>query len=252
MAYLTITPARNGSADGHPAGTEVPLTCSAASKTGHADQHQLAVLAAGTHATDSQLSAHSSLMSDGHSVLAPDPRSTRSGLLVLRGLVQVRNQAHKVICLVDSGAVENFVDACFAARVQLHGSPMRQSQTVALADASQQAVTHWHPALSLTIGSYADTVPAYQISLAGQWDLVLGRPWLRRLNPYIDWRYVVHSIRRQRTRPDGTREYLVHWLGFDKKHDSWSPEKDVQHTVAYQKYMSRRASRQKRGAVTRT
>jgi hypothetical protein len=115
-------------------------------------------------------------------------KSPPGGLLILQGAVYSKGKKHAVRCLVDSGALGDFVDSSFAKRVKLPGQRLRTPRRILLADASTMTSTHAYPKVPLTIGTYSDNVSLTAAQLGGQWDLVLGRAWLHRLNPDIDWR----------------------------------------------------------------
>jgi hypothetical protein len=111
------------------------------------------------------------------------------GLLILQGVVQVGASVYPVRCLVDSGAARDFVDTAFAHSVQLCGTPLHEPHAIVLADASRKEVHSVHPAVQLVLGSYVDTILCFETCMGSQWDIILGRPWLHRLNPCIDWRF---------------------------------------------------------------
>lgn len=116
------------------------------------------------------------------------PHNSPRGLLILQGIVHIRGRSHAVRCLVDSGALGDFVDNAFARRIRLLGKRLRTPRHILLADASTMTSTHTYPKVQLTIGTYSDKVCLAAAHLAGQWDIVLGRAWLHRLNPDINWR----------------------------------------------------------------
>ena len=41
--------------------------------------------------------------------------------------------------------------------------------------------------------------------------------------------YEVATIRQHRQRRDGTREFLVSWVGYDQSEDTWLPEAELEH-----------------------
>ena len=104
----------------------------------------------------------------------------------VRGLLYLEGQLLGKPCkfLIDSGAA-----ACFVSKTLAHGL-MRAKQTpdsVILADGSSIISTHVVPAARLRIGRYTDSFLFHVVDLSG-FDAVLGKDWLTRLNPNIDWR----------------------------------------------------------------
>jgi hypothetical protein len=90
---------------------------------------------------------------------------------------------------VDSGAARDFVDTAFAASIKLCGTPLHRPHAIVLADATRKEVHVVHPAVKLVLGSYSDVITCFETCMGSQWDIILGRPWLRRVNPCIDWRF---------------------------------------------------------------
>lgn len=118
----------------------------------------------------------------------PPPTSAPPGLLVLQGQTLIDGEWQPVRVLIDSGASEEFVDTSFAKRYNRRGrSLVEGGRAIRLADGSTQNALSVH-ALTVRLDSYRDTLRCYQADLGGQWDVILGRTWLRRLNPTIDWR----------------------------------------------------------------
>jgi transposase InsO family protein len=58
---------------------------------------------------------------------------------------------------------------------------------VHLADQSAQPAVGFVPSVDLTLGTHSEQLPAFVTDLGGQWDMILGRTWLERHNPLIDW-----------------------------------------------------------------
>ena len=112
-----------------------------------------------------------------------------ANLFVMTGRVLCEDGWRKVRVLIDSGASGEFVDSSFARQSRLFGKPLVSGgQSIRLADGTvHTSVTVHH--LQLKVDAYADTLHCYETDLAGQWDLILGRTWLQRLNPAIDWRF---------------------------------------------------------------
>ncbi len=122
------------------------------------------------------------------SVAAEATQPEQLGLLILRGRVRVGHRTYTCRMLVDCGATAEFVDTSFLAGIGVKPELLRRPLAINLADKSVQHTTHVAPALSLQLGSYKDRLRCYQADLGGQWDVILGRSWLRRVDPDINWR----------------------------------------------------------------
>lgn len=93
------------------------------------------------------------------------------------------------MCLVDSGASGNFISTSFVQRHNLGNSigTAEQPISIQLADGSQHLTQQLWPAAPLSISSYHDQEDFVLLPLGG-FDVILGMPWLERLNPSISWR----------------------------------------------------------------
>ena len=121
------------------------------------------------------------------SVAAEAPHPAAVGLLILSGQVRVGHRTFTCRALVDSGATTEFVDTSFVRRIGVQTEPLRRPLSINLADQSTQPTTHVVPALRVQLAGYKDHLRCYQADLGGQWDIILGRSWLRRIAPTIDW-----------------------------------------------------------------
>ena len=101
-------------------------------------------------------------------------------LLILDGLI---NHV-PVRVLIDSGADRNFVNSNL--HLDLQPAPKSTPDNVILANGSSQDSSGFYPRLAFTISSYSDHDEFHVTSLSG-FDIILGTPWLRRLNPTINW-----------------------------------------------------------------
>ena len=101
-------------------------------------------------------------------------------LLILNGYVD----SVPVKILVDSGADRNFIQPSLHLRVS--AATKTTPDKVVLADGSTQLSAGFFPRLPFTIDSYSDHDEFHVTPLSG-FDIILGMPWLRRLNPNIDW-----------------------------------------------------------------
>ena len=112
----------------------------------------------------------------------PDDNSAEPLLIIL---AKVNGQQLRVC--IDSGATGNFVSLRLARlaklpEVALVGGAVK----VTLADGSEtECLSRF--VVPLNMGTYSQVVHAHGILLSGSFDLVLGMPWLKALNPDIDW-----------------------------------------------------------------
>ena len=109
-----------------------------------------------------------------------------SKLLVFNALVAGRNCP----VLIDSGSQGDFVSTRHLQQCSgLQQSRLPSPLVVKQAGGTPVAATHQAVQVPLSIQSYSDTIaemPAIDLQAYGA---VLGKPWLTRLNPDVDWRY---------------------------------------------------------------
>lgn len=104
-------------------------------------------------------------------------------------LVRFRGYCNGIPCtvLIDSGASSNFIDYKYTKLHKLPTVSLPQSETLELADGSQSSITEVVLKPNLKIADYHDLyLPLNVVKLSG-YDLILGKPWLTRMNPHIDW-----------------------------------------------------------------
>jgi hypothetical protein len=89
--------------------------------------------------------------------------------------------------LVDSGASQNYCCTQFMQRAGIKGPTLLSDETVMLGNGTRQKVTHLLPDLTVSIENYKQRLACYATDLGGQYDLILGKPWLAMHNPHIDW-----------------------------------------------------------------
>jgi hypothetical protein len=110
-------------------------------------------------------------------------REAGENLMVFEVLVK----GQKLKGLVDSGANGNFFSNKAAARLNMTTVAKTIPDTVRLANG--QAIDSTHVTrVSFGIEGYKDLDTFHLIDLELEFDLVLGKPWLKRMNPDIDWR----------------------------------------------------------------
>lgn len=96
-----------------------------------------------------------------------------------------RLRRHDARTLVDSGASANIVSAEFVRRHGLSTAP--DTGNVKLADGHVNPVKRCIPRAHITIDNYQFRAPLAVVELGIGYDLILGQPWLRAVNPDIDW-----------------------------------------------------------------
>lgn len=128
--------------------------------------------------------------------------NTRQGrLLVYGGVLQDR----KIRILVDGGANENFVSTQLLKELRLKMKKKHEQDAVRLADGT--AVPSSHVArLSYQIGPVRDTETFHSLEL-GEYDMILGLPWLARLNPIPNWRKGILTLRTTRNKDRGPLQF---------------------------------------------
>ena len=90
--------------------------------------------------------------------------------------------------MIESGASSQFIDLDFARSLNLNLNLKNKPEDLVLADGLMSKVgqiTHTCT-LNLTIDQHLETLTFQVTKLAG-WNLIVGKLWLRRHNPRIDW-----------------------------------------------------------------
>ncbi|NBK25918.1 MAG: hypothetical protein EOM68_28375, partial [Spirochaetia bacterium] len=104
-------------------------------------------------------------------------------LILLKG----HYAGHPATLLVDGAATGDFVSTDFLQRHHLPWTRAPTEQRIQLADKSELP-TYVAPRQPITIGSFRDLHGNFLATpLRGHYDAVLGKPWLARFNPDIDW-----------------------------------------------------------------
>ena len=108
-----------------------------------------------------------------------------------RKLIKLRAEiaGQPAVCLVDSGASGNFISSSFVRQHNLTSNICNTEEPIKieLADGSQHVAQQLWRAPPLTISSYSDQEDFVLLPLGG-YDVILGMPWLERLDPCISWR----------------------------------------------------------------
>eukprot|EP00798_Chlamydomonas_sp_ICE-L_P007266 gene7266-378_t len=100
----------------------------------------------------------------------------------------------KCTILVDGGATNNFISERFRKQAKLATVEITSPMSVAMGDGTTHAVTRKIPGAHIQIDNFKDTIPLCETSLTSTFDIVLGKPWLRKHNPTINWREDVISL----------------------------------------------------------
>lgn len=117
-------------------------------------------------------------------------------LIILRG----RINGQDATVLVDGGSTGNFLSQRFVERHQLPTVPTTQPLEIRLADGSPITSTVKSGLLQCKIKSYTDALAGLPIVPLDKYDVVLGKPWLARLNPQVNWRTNVLTFTHRRQR----------------------------------------------------
>lgn len=107
---------------------------------------------------------------------------SKAKLLTFKGSIN----GHSAVILIDSGATHDYLSTDFTKRHKL-GQPQGKSAQVALADGTLMDTFTLPSKLPLRIQGFRDEVKFHVFPIAG-YDAILGRPWLYRHNPSINWR----------------------------------------------------------------
>ena len=91
---------------------------------------------------------------------------------------------HPIRILIDGGSRGNFVSSKVAQTLGKQFNPPDHPY-ITLADGSQHPTTLISPC-KITIESYSDTFDLLVAPIMH--DIILGKPWLERMNPNINWR----------------------------------------------------------------
>ena len=89
--------------------------------------------------------------------------------------------------MIDSGSAGDFISLKAAERLGMEKVPFASDSSVQLADGSKLEVNWKTPLFNLRIGSHRELLQLHGLPLKGH-EIILGRPWLHKRNPAIDWR----------------------------------------------------------------
>ncbi len=106
-------------------------------------------------------------------------------------LLRYRNQSFPVKILIDSGAAGNFISSRTLAEFKIprcRNNTTYQITTVQGKPLGKGLVRHHTPEVSLRIGCFHIERISLLVLEEAVVDVVLGRPWLSKHQPTIDWR----------------------------------------------------------------
>ena len=89
--------------------------------------------------------------------------------------------------MIDSGAAGDLISQTVANRLGMRKVLYNSNTNVQLADGSKIAMSWKTPMFNLRIGKHRERLQLHGLPLKGH-EIILGRPWLQRWNPSIDWR----------------------------------------------------------------
>lgn len=115
-------------------------------------------------------------------LLSNEQKPTDTCLIVLHGTVQ----GHTARVLIDSGASRNFVNDNFLASCQVPTTKLPHRLRVRNANGGIVR-THHVANLPLQINTFKDTIEDCVATCLAGYDIILGKPWLTRHNPGINW-----------------------------------------------------------------
>ena len=117
--------------------------------------------------------------------LPRDKKITKIGctdLLILEAQIQGRTCR----ALIDSGASSQFISKAFSAKLNGTRILKETPDSVRLANGHSLNSDHVRR-LNFSLSTYSDSDTFHEVELEG-FDLILGRPWLSRINPEINWK----------------------------------------------------------------
>lgn len=106
--------------------------------------------------------------------------------LLLSCIIDSNGITFQTQAFLDCGATDEFFDLNSAQRNSLPINPLPQPRRLFLADGKLAAhITHT-TTLKLKIFDHEESLTLFLTNL-GRYDLILGRKWLKKHNPFIDW-----------------------------------------------------------------
>lgn len=131
--------------------------------------------------TDTPCEAHGLLLHTASRGMYQSTRVDSEKLLVYEGEVSGR----KVSILIDSGSSAQFISTKLALAIEAPLTEKKVGNTVTLANGSKEMSRH-KTTITYSLCDFSEEEDFHLLNLA-TYDLVLGRPWLNRHNPRVDW-----------------------------------------------------------------
>jgi hypothetical protein len=103
-------------------------------------------------------------------------------MLIFKGLVK----GQELDVLIDSRAVGNFINKSLIDKLKILTKPASKNGGVVTADGTTLPIDSIATKLPLKIQKYWERLD-FEVAPLGDHDLILGKPWLTRHNPHIDW-----------------------------------------------------------------
>jgi Retroviral aspartyl protease len=109
-------------------------------------------------------------------------KNRANSIPIFKGLVK----GQELDVLIDSGAVGNFINKNLIDKLKILTKPAGKNGGVVTADGTTLPIDSIAAKLPLKIQKYWERLD-FEVAPLGDHDLILGKPWLTRHNPHIDW-----------------------------------------------------------------
>ena len=98
------------------------------------------------------------------------------------------NEDFRATCMVDSGARSQFIDLDFALNLNLPLAPKEKPEDLVLADGPRSIIGQiiYTCILKLAIDQHIQEL-TFPVTKLTSWNLIMGKVWLCRHNPTINW-----------------------------------------------------------------
>ena len=120
---------------------------------------------------------------DDSEKLVDESKTTRTVLLCLSGTLE----GHSVTFLIDSGASDCFVSVDLVRELGLMKTRTKEKLKIHLADGSLRVSNDCVRQACVSFGEHAEFLDL-QVMKLPKYEIILGKPWLERWNPQIDWK----------------------------------------------------------------
>jgi len=108
---------------------------------------------------------------------------SNGSLLIVYGTIQ----GHRMKIMIDSGASRNFISSRIVDKYHLPNRKQHHETKIVMADGHVGPCALYVPDAHVKIGDYEDNMALFICQLSG-YDVLLGKTWLEKWNPSIDWR----------------------------------------------------------------